>query len=82
MRPPCLYNVLYSRGVHGKEVVLRILFCLESFQMIANGERKFLPLSLLSQLSQDLLCSLKKKFGLCRRSVILALERSGSLYQN
>ena len=26
----------------GKEVNLRILFCLESFQMMANGERKFL----------------------------------------
>ena len=26
----------------GKEVILRILFCLESFQMMANGERKFL----------------------------------------
>ena len=33
---------------------------LESFQMIANGERKFLPLSLFSQLSQDLLYSFKK----------------------
>ena len=29
--------------------------------MIANGERKFLPFSLFSQLSQDLLCSFKKK---------------------
>ena len=29
--------------------------------MIANGERKFLPLSLFSQLSQDLLSSFKKK---------------------
>ena len=28
--------------------------------MIANGERKFLPLSLFSQLSQDLLCLFKK----------------------
>ena len=37
------------------------MFCLESFQMIANGERKFPPLSLFSQLSQDLLCSFKKK---------------------
>ena len=27
----------------GKEVILRILFCLEIFQMKANGERKFLP---------------------------------------
>ena len=26
----------------GKEVIFRILFCLESFQMKANGERKFL----------------------------------------
>ena len=26
----------------GKEVILRILFCLESFRMMANGERKFL----------------------------------------
>ena len=26
----------------GKEVTLRSLFCLESFQMMANGERKFL----------------------------------------
>ena len=25
----------------GKEVILRILFCLESFQMMANGARKF-----------------------------------------
>ena len=52
---PVVCNVLYSRGVNGKEVILRILFCLESFQMIANGERKFLSLSLFSQLSQDLL---------------------------
>ena len=37
------------------------MFYLKSVQMIANGERKFLPLSLLSQLSQDLLCSFKKK---------------------
>ena len=29
--------------------------------MIANGERKFLPLSLVSQLSQDLHYSFKKK---------------------
>ena len=29
----------------GKEVTLRILFCLESFQMMANGERKFLLFS-------------------------------------
>ena len=36
------------------------MFCLESFQMIANDERKFLPLSLFSQLSQDLLYSYKK----------------------
>ena len=26
----------------GKEFILRILFCLESFQMMSNGERKFL----------------------------------------
>ena len=26
----------------GKEVILRILFCPESFQMMSNGERKFL----------------------------------------
>ena len=36
------------------------MFCLESFQMIANGEHKFLPLSLFSQLSQVLLYSFKK----------------------
>ena len=30
----------------GKEVILRILFCLESFQMMSNGERKFLIFSL------------------------------------
>ena len=36
------------------------MFCLESFQMIANDEHKFLPLSLFSQLSQDLLYSFKK----------------------
>ena len=28
--------------------------------MIANGDRKFLPLSLFCQQSQDLLCSFKK----------------------
>ena len=48
---PVVWNVLYSCGVNGKEVILRILFCLESFQMIANSERKFLPLPLFSQLS-------------------------------
>ena len=37
------------------------MFYLKSVQMITNGERKFLPLSLFSQLSQDLLCSFKKK---------------------
>ena len=58
---PVIWNVLYSRGVIGKEVILRILLCLEGFQIIANGERKFLPLSLFRQLSQDLLCSFKKK---------------------
>ena len=52
---PVVCNVLYSRGVNGKEVILRILFCLESFQMLANGELKFLSLLLFSQLSQDLL---------------------------
>ena len=26
----------------GKEVILRIFFCLESFQMMSNGECKFL----------------------------------------
>ena len=50
----------------------------QSFQMIANGERKFLPLSLFSQLSQDLLCSLKK-IVLCQKSVVFAYERSDSL---
>ena len=29
----------------GKEVILRKVFCLESFQMIANGVRKFLSFS-------------------------------------
>ena len=52
---PVVCNVLYSRGVNGKEVILRISFCLESFQMIANGERRFLPVPLFGQLSQDLL---------------------------
>ena len=37
------------------------MFYLKSVQMITNGERKFLPLSLFSQLSQDLLSSFKKK---------------------
>ena len=78
---PVVWNVLYSRGVNGKEVILRILFCRESFQMIANGEDKFLPLSLFSHLSQHLLCSFTL-FALCRRSVVLAQERSGSLSQN
>ena len=68
---PFVWNVLYNCGVNGKEVILLILFSLESFQMIANSERKFLPLSLFSQLSQDLLCLLKK-IALCRRSVVLA----------
>ena len=58
---PVVWNVLYSRGVNGKEVILRILFCRESFQMIANGEDKFLPLSLFiiyhSIYSVHLLCS-------------------------
>ena len=57
----CRLSFLYSRGVNGKEVISQILFCLKSFQMIANGERKFLPLSLVSQLSQDLHYSFKKK---------------------
>ena len=34
--------------IKGKEIILRILFCRESFKMIANGERKFQPLSLFS----------------------------------
>ena len=53
-----------ERSVNYQEVISRILFYLENFQMIANGERKFLPLSLFSQLSQDLLCSLKKNRAL------------------
>ena len=32
----------------GKEVILRILFCLGIFQMKANGERKFLLFFLFS----------------------------------
>ena len=36
----------YIRGVKGKEVILRIMFCLESFQMIANGVSKFLLFTL------------------------------------
>ena len=35
-------------GVKGKEVILRIVFYLESFQTIANGVSKFLPIFLLS----------------------------------
>ena len=31
-------------GVKGKEVILRIVFYLESFQAIANGVSKFLPI--------------------------------------
>ena len=54
---PVLWNVLDNRGVNGKEVILRVLFCLESFQMIANGEHRFLPFSLFGRLSQDLPCS-------------------------
>ena len=41
-----LWNVYYSRDVKGNEVILLITFCLESFQMIANGVSKFLPFSL------------------------------------
>ena len=68
---PVVKNVLYSRGANGKEVISRILFYLDSFQMVANGEGKFLPFSLLSQLSRDLICSFKK-IVLCRRGVVLA----------
>ena len=53
----------------GKEVILRILFCLESFQMMSNGERKYLLFFLFSQLSQDLLYSFEK-FVLCRKCVV------------
>ena len=35
---------LYNCGVNGIEVILRILFSLESFQMIANSEHLFLSL--------------------------------------
>ena len=35
---------LYNCGISGKEVILRILFSLESFQMIANSEHLFLSL--------------------------------------
>ena len=38
---PVVWNVLYSRGVNGKEAILRILFCLESFQMKGNGSASF-----------------------------------------
>ena len=33
-------------GVKGKEVILRIVFYQESFQTIANGVSKFLPIFL------------------------------------
>ena len=36
------FKSLISRGVMGKEVISRLSFCLESFQMKANGEHKFL----------------------------------------
>ena len=43
---PIFWNFSYSRGVKGKEVILSIIFCLESFQMIANGVSKFISFSL------------------------------------
>ena len=55
-----VWNVLYSLGVNEKQVILRTLICLASFQRIANGERKFLPLYLFCQLSQYLLSTFKK----------------------
>ena len=43
---PVFWNVQYSRGVEGKEVISRFLFSLESFQTIAIGMNKFLSFSL------------------------------------
>ena len=68
---------MFYRVVELMEKKLSYGFCFAwkaSFQMIANGERKFLPLSLFRQLWQDLLCSSKKNLS-------LAQERSGSLSQ-
>ena len=64
----------------GKEVILRIFFCLKSFQMIANGERKFLPLSLFNWLSRDLLYSFKlNKMRLSQRCPCLNQVWRGNL---
>lgn len=46
---PLVCSVLYSRGVNRKEVILRILFFLESFQMIANGERNITGFTLFTK---------------------------------
>ena len=67
---PLVCSVLYSRGVNGKEVILRISICLENFQMIANGERKFPPLSLFSQYYHRIYSIHLNKIALRRRSVV------------
>ena len=41
---PVVWNFFINCGVNGIEVILRILFSLESFQMIANSEHLFLSL--------------------------------------
>ena len=41
----------------GKEVILRILFCLESFQMMSNGERNSL-LFFFSSVNYRRICSI------------------------
>ena len=49
MSCPIVWNVSYSRGAKGIEVTIQTMFCLERFQMIANGVSK--PLSFSVQLS-------------------------------
>ena len=37
-----IFEMFYSRGVKGKEIILGSMFCLENFQMKADGVSKFL----------------------------------------
>ena len=65
----------------GKEVILRILFCLESFQMMSNGERKFLLFFSLQLIIAGFILFIWKIRAL-PKMCCFTLERSNGLSQN
>ena len=76
-----IFWMLNTDGVP-REKELRSMFYPGSFQMIANGESKFLAFSLQLPIAGFNLPYSFKKIALFRRCVALPWEGSNSLYQN